>query len=649
MAISIAWPTSVIYIPRADLALIQTTPTEIRELNINSFRLALKDLEDSAEGITFLKTHTHNTEVALGGLTYARVVEILVPYTITFEDGQYAVNLVGANSNVGDRVNVNQVSVRSANSAGLTSAPAMEYSSFNGGVTVDITSSYAGTVFPIGTPQKPVNNLTDAKLIASYRGFTKFYIISSMAINTSGIYNNFIFEGESINKTKLTIYTDAEVLGCQFMYAEIEGILDGQSYIENCRIGDLAFVDGIIQNSILLANYTIALSSTRYANFVNCVAGRLDSPSDTPPTIDMGGSGTSLALRNYNGELVLTNKDGLDNVSIDLNSGVLILDSTITAGTIQVRGVGELIDYSSGVIINTSGLINKQTEYNGVVYICTSCGTAGTGYGIGTINNPVNNLTDALVILARENFDQLKVQGQLTIDQNLSDIEIHGLQHLIVYTGESDLINLNGKIFTNVGFGNITLSGSMLGSSGIKMHDCYINEVKGLSGSAENCSISSSEGESCSIEAGAYFSSVNTIFEGDFTTIDMQSTTGTIASLDIDSGYVNFINSVDGCLIEVNMRGGELELDASCTGGDFYAEGYGTLFGDPEALGMTVKANHLIALETIEAQVLDAQTSEHVIVGSVGKALSTAGSALNEEQNEQLMNTLTEDNFLALK
>ena len=64
-------------------------------------------------------THNHNTEVTLGGVTLARVVEIVNGYVVTFEDGQYAVNIVGGNSNVGDRVTLNQVSIRSANSTGL--------------------------------------------------------------------------------------------------------------------------------------------------------------------------------------------------------------------------------------------------------------------------------------------------------------------------------------------------------------------------------------------------------------------------------------------------------------------------------------------------------------------------------------------------
>lgn len=118
MAISVDWGTRVIFVPKADTTLVQSAPQEIRVLDLNIFRLALKALEDD-EGITYPDTHQHNQPVTVGGVTLARVVEIINQYTVTFEDGQYAVNLVGANSNVSDQLNVNQVSVRSANSAGL--------------------------------------------------------------------------------------------------------------------------------------------------------------------------------------------------------------------------------------------------------------------------------------------------------------------------------------------------------------------------------------------------------------------------------------------------------------------------------------------------------------------------------------------------
>jgi hypothetical protein len=116
MAISINWGTRIINVPQADL-----TPlgSGVYTLDLDDFRKELKGLEDSEAGMAHPDTHKHNTEVVIGGVTYARFIEIINGYTVTFEDGQYAVNLVGANSNVGDVINMNQVSVRSANTAGL--------------------------------------------------------------------------------------------------------------------------------------------------------------------------------------------------------------------------------------------------------------------------------------------------------------------------------------------------------------------------------------------------------------------------------------------------------------------------------------------------------------------------------------------------
>ena len=119
MAISIDWGTKIISVPKADLSLVDIGPPEIRELDLDAFRLALKDLEDNEEGMPFPDTHVHVTETTLGSLTLARVIEIINGYTVTFEDGNYQIDLVGANSNVSDVTNLNSTGLRSYNSAGL--------------------------------------------------------------------------------------------------------------------------------------------------------------------------------------------------------------------------------------------------------------------------------------------------------------------------------------------------------------------------------------------------------------------------------------------------------------------------------------------------------------------------------------------------
>ena len=119
--ISVDWGTKIITVPKSYMTLLASSPFELRELDINQFRLDLKALEAAVPGMPNLRTHLHNTEVDLAGVTLARVVAIINGYTITFEDGNYGVNLDGANSNIADVTNLNQVQIRSFNSAGLIS------------------------------------------------------------------------------------------------------------------------------------------------------------------------------------------------------------------------------------------------------------------------------------------------------------------------------------------------------------------------------------------------------------------------------------------------------------------------------------------------------------------------------------------------
>ncbi len=116
MTISIDWPTGVIFVPQSDLTFISAG---LYELDMNVFRLALLDLEDSEEGMAWPRIYNHNTEVLLSGVTYARTIEIINGYTVTFEDGNYTVRVTGANHNIADVKNVNQVSLIIGNSAGL--------------------------------------------------------------------------------------------------------------------------------------------------------------------------------------------------------------------------------------------------------------------------------------------------------------------------------------------------------------------------------------------------------------------------------------------------------------------------------------------------------------------------------------------------
>jgi len=116
MAVSIEWGTGVISVEQSDLTLVSGA---FYEYDLETFRDDLKTLEASEDGIVFPDTHVHNTEVTLGTTTFARIIEIVNGYTITFEDGVYVIDLINANSNIVENTNLNSVSLRANNSAGL--------------------------------------------------------------------------------------------------------------------------------------------------------------------------------------------------------------------------------------------------------------------------------------------------------------------------------------------------------------------------------------------------------------------------------------------------------------------------------------------------------------------------------------------------
>ena len=114
MAYSVNWTTRVITIPQADL-----TPLGggLYQLLVDDFRKECRRLEWSdTQGLSYPAIVDWISSITIAGTPLAAILQVINGYTIEFEDLQYAVNLVGANSNMGDVTVVNQVSVRPQNS-----------------------------------------------------------------------------------------------------------------------------------------------------------------------------------------------------------------------------------------------------------------------------------------------------------------------------------------------------------------------------------------------------------------------------------------------------------------------------------------------------------------------------------------------------
>jgi hypothetical protein len=238
----------------------------------------------------------------------------------------------------------------------------IEYASFNGGVTVDVDSPYSiaspptdGTI--LGTPRSPVNNLSDALDIAVERGFNLFYILGDITVGDGLDFTQITFVGESIDKTEITIDSDANVSQCEFYESTIKGTLDGQCKVKECRILDVNYISGVVELCILSGEITLGGGAEAY--FLDCWAG---TNLGIPPSIDLGGSGQTLVMQNFNGYMSWKNKNGIsDQANASLNAGWIVLESTITAGNITIIGTGHVEDYSTGsTAVNIDHLVNPD-------------------------------------------------------------------------------------------------------------------------------------------------------------------------------------------------------------------------------------------------------------------------------------------------
>jgi hypothetical protein len=117
--ISIDFEKKLIFVPKYETELVQTDPVEIRKLDLEYFRKSVISIFDDMEGMPYIDAIVHYPEVVFGTVTLAPVILVVNDYVVEFEDGKYAVELYGANTNLQDRAIFNSVGIRTNNSAGL--------------------------------------------------------------------------------------------------------------------------------------------------------------------------------------------------------------------------------------------------------------------------------------------------------------------------------------------------------------------------------------------------------------------------------------------------------------------------------------------------------------------------------------------------
>jgi len=350
MAISIDWGTKVISVPQSYLTLISGT---LYNLDTNQFRLDLRALEASDEGMAFPKTHNHNTTVTLSGIDYSRVVEIINGYTIEFENGSYAVNLDGSNNNILDVAVRNNVSVGANNSAGLIGLQNLEAASYNGQITVDTINGETGTAYPIGTLNRPVNNLVDARTLSERYSLPVISFKQSTTLNSGDWSDGHIFTSTSPVLVTLTVTSGANVAGCEFRDVTVTGTLSSSCVLRYAYVVNVSMV-GFIFNCALGGIITLLGDTTA----MDCWSG---IPGTGHPDININDAG-DLGVRGFVGGMGIEGSSlPGNNISIDM-TGRLHLHSNITAGSLVISGQGVLDNGSSLAIVSNGFLETGKVD-----------------------------------------------------------------------------------------------------------------------------------------------------------------------------------------------------------------------------------------------------------------------------------------------
>lgn len=246
-----------------------------------------------------------------------------------------------------------------------------------GAVWIDTDSSIAGTTYPNGTLNWPVNNFADAYIIAGVFSLRVFQVKGGITVGASYDMTGKVFvEGggeATITFTPGCITADTVLKG----HIHVIGTLNGHTHLEgvHLRTGVTGF-EGLVMNALIDSGIYYPASTGRVD------LNTLYSIGATPVIFDFSGSTSILTVVNYSGDLTIRNKTGPEAFRINMRSGILTVESSCTAGSIEVYGFGHVVDNSVGcTVINDSTYAHVEAVE---VNVNTMMGKLPTNYIMGS-------------------------------------------------------------------------------------------------------------------------------------------------------------------------------------------------------------------------------------------------------------------------
>jgi len=381
--ITINWASKVITLARTYSIYIDPDTVE---LDVNDLWEDLHNIQDG-EGITFDDIFLNNEPISFSGITLSRVFQIINDYKIEFEDGLYAVNVVGANNNLLDVRIFNSVSVNVTNSAGQVVSDTAQALDYQNEVVVSAQDGVAGTEYPVGTNAYPTASLADGLIIAEFYGFSNIRIRDGNYVLTTGV------NAESYNfwsthpASTIEVEANANIENTTFHGLNLTGNLNNHRvYLSKVNIDNIINFTWEADNCKFTGNLSLGNNAEVLLN--DCVS---HIPGTNRPTVSLPtNTSCELSVRGYSGGLHIANMSHADcTVTTELNAGKVSLAASNTNGYISVRGTCYIDEnLSSGITIDDSATVGNLVK----AYLASDLATINSGIKKASLLIP--HLTD---------------------------------------------------------------------------------------------------------------------------------------------------------------------------------------------------------------------------------------------------------------
>lgn len=237
---------------------------------------------------------------------------------------------------------------------------AQQDANYLGEVFYDSVGGAAGTEFPVGTASTPSNNVSDFFAIADRLGLKHMRIINSMFAPDRDM------QGWDVGGLGVTARFDTggfDVSGSEIHDLDVIGDFSASTNVRIDRGHALTLINfqGHVHDSGLVGTLSLAGSTV----FVRCFSSVV---GQSTPVVDCQDLVLDVSFRGLHGGMEIRNFSQVGNkMSVDIDSGRLILGASVTQGDIVIRGVGVLEDGTGPAVVpNTDGFLDATDAHTGL-------------------------------------------------------------------------------------------------------------------------------------------------------------------------------------------------------------------------------------------------------------------------------------------